>query len=272
MKRRNLQRETQAPLVLVDFDHSSNRDPHRFSPRSGRAIAIRDKTYGHTESQRSVLNLGLLVIALLAMLLLGKRALANESVSLETTTNSETTANQETKVVLVSDFRDDRFTSAEVAKWSTLTDRARPDRRFTGSTADLIVGSGVALFQGELVLEDGAGFASIRRTPESGLWDVRDFDRVMIEVTGDRREYRVLLKDVTAQGQGYSYQATWSTNGKKEVMALPLNQFVPVRRGQIVSGSVGPLDLSKIVEVGIQLNDGQAGQFQLAIEGFWFEK
>lgn len=266
MKRPSLVPRAQQKLIGLDSSLGLKQDPNLHSRRSSRALAIEAKGYSQSELRKNFLSLSLLVIALLAAGLLARRASAQGNVAVGTA------ATQENNILLVSDFRNAQAASAEVAKWSTLTDRARPDRRLTGSTAELVAGTGAALFQGELVLEDGAGFASIRRSPDFGRWDVRALDRVMIEVTGDRREYRVLLKDALAQAQGYSYQATWATNGRREVMSIPLNQFVPVKRGQVVTASTGPLDLSQIVEVGIQLNDGNPGQFQLAIEGFWFER
>jgi hypothetical protein len=162
---------------------------------------------------------------------------------------------------------------AEINRWFALTDRVRPERATTGSTAALVQGPAKgAVFQGELVIEQGAGFASIRRRPDTAAWSAASFDRVMVEVKGDGRQYTILLKDPAALAGDYSYQADWkTTGGRDEVMAIPLDSFVPIKRGRSLP-SAPAIDLKQIVEVGVQVSDGQPGPFSLEMQGFWFEQ
>ena len=121
---------------------------------------------------------------------------------------------------------------------------------------------GVGSFFGDLKINQGAGFASYRNAVNLNL---SDFQKIEIEVKGDGREYKILIKDESAKNSvtDYSYQAQFKSESNiTRNLSLDLNEFKPVYRGK-VDMNLPMLDKSKIVELGIQINDGQAGPYNI---------
>ncbi len=167
-------------------------------------------------------------------------------------------AQQQKVIVQLKDAAQDSF-------WYPLTDQLRFGGK--GSTAFMEVDwqRGVGTFFGELKINQNAGFASYRN--EVNL-DLSDFTKIEIPVIGDGREYKILIKDQLAKESGlnYSYQAKFkSAINEKKIISLNLVDFKAVLRGK-ESTTIQALDKSKIVELGIQVNDGNSGSYRLTFE------
>lgn len=147
--------------------------------------------------------------------------------------------------------------------WRVLTDEVRGGN----SRATMVVfqEEGYALIAGELRLNSNqAGFASYRL---DGQWDLSQSSTLEFSNIGDGREYKILLKDRSAPAEGAevgSFQLKFISSTDRRTVSLRLADVEYVVRGRVVAPPQ-PLDLSQIVEIGIQINDGQEGPFGIKV-------
>ena len=122
--------------------------------------------------------------------------------------------------------------------------------------------NGVAIFQGEVSLENNGGFASVRSLP--ARHHLAGCDAFLIRVCGDGRSYKFTAR-TTRSFDSAIYQMVFKTKeGKWEELSLPLKEFVPTFRGRVLSGEP-PLDPEQITSVGFLISDKQAGAFRLEV-------
>lgn len=131
------------------------------------------------------------------------------------------------------------------------------------SRSEMAVADGTAVFRGEVSLESGGGFASVRSAPEPR--DLSAFDGVKIRVRGDGRRYKLRLRD-TAGFDGVNHQATFEPpEGEWVTLRFPFSDFAPVFRGRPVPDAP-PLDPGRVHTFGFLISDRQAGPFRLQID------
>ena len=122
--------------------------------------------------------------------------------------------------------------------------------------------NGVAVFRGEVSLENNGGFASVRSLP--ARHDLAGCDAFVIRARGDGRSYKFSARTARSFDSAI-YQASFTTKkGEWEEHRLPLAQFVPTFRGRVLSGEP-PLDPAKVTSVGFLISDKQEGPFQLEV-------
>lgn len=120
-----------------------------------------------------------------------------------------------------------------------------------------------AVFEGYVSLENNGGFASVRRQLPPEALD--GASRIVLRVRGDGRRYQLRLRpdrrfDGIAYGAGFETMAgEWTT------VDIPLRAFEPTFRGYRPPG-VGPLEPSKIGQIGFMAADKQEGRFRLEIQ------
>lgn len=120
----------------------------------------------------------------------------------------------------------------------------------------------VAVFCGELSLENNGGFASVRSLPSPP--NLAGGDAFLIRVRGDGCRYKFTARTASTFDSPI-YQASFSTKpGEWRELRLPAKDFVPTFRGRVLSGEP-PLDLAKVTSVGFLISDKQAGPFQLEV-------
>ena len=126
-----------------------------------------------------------------------------------------------------------------------------------------------ASFFGELKLnENNAGFASFRVKKEDGsFWNLQKKSALQVVSRGDGRTYKLLVKDEAANAavEDYSWQALIPTSKNFKNVNLKISDLKPIYRGRIMK-NVKPLDSSKIVEFGFQINDKKEGPFELNLK------
>jgi hypothetical protein len=149
--------------------------------------------------------------------------------------------------------------------WYPLTDQIRGG----SSTAFMtVLPDQTAEISGTLSLISGAGFSSYRVNPEKiKAWDISGANDMKIELSGDQRVYKLLLKDAVAAAskQDYSWQVSLPTTPDMRVLQVPIASFKPYFRGKEMTG-LAPLDRNQIVEMGIQLNDKVPGPFSMRLK------
>ncbi len=150
-------------------------------------------------------------------------------------------------------------TATHTAAWEVVND----DVMGGVSRSGLRLTNGVAVFQGEVSLENNGGFASVRSLPAHH--DLAGFDAFLIRVRGDGRSYKFTAR-ASRSFDSPIYQAVFRTKKDEwEEHRLSLKEFVPSFRGRVLSGEP-PLAPERITSVGFLISDKQAGAFRLEIE------
>ncbi len=120
----------------------------------------------------------------------------------------------------------------------------------------------VAVFRGEVSLENNGGFASVRSRP--ALHDMKGCDAFVIRVRGDGRRYKFTARTDRTFDSAI-YQVTFATKkGAWEEHRLLLRDFVPTFRGRVLTGEP-PLDPANVTSLGFLISDKQEGSFRLEI-------
>ena len=121
---------------------------------------------------------------------------------------------------------------------------------------------GYMLFNGNVSLEYGGGFASVRSSYEN--WGIGNFDGFVIKVWGDGKSYQFRCR-MGNNFNGVAYRHYFQTNNENwQEIRLPFTKFVPTYRGRILS-DIKPLDPKAIRNLGLMISDKQSGNFNLKI-------
>ena len=121
---------------------------------------------------------------------------------------------------------------------------------------------GFMLFNGDVSLDYGGGFASVRSSYEN--WGIGKFDGFVIKVWGDGKSYQFRCRMGNNFG-GLAYRHYFQTNSEYwQEIRLPFSKFVPTFRGRIISDAK-PLDPDSIRNLGLMISDKQSGNFNLKI-------
>ena len=152
----------------------------------------------------------------------------------------------------------DFTTATNVPGWQVVND----DVMGGVSASNFGVTNGVAVFRGEVSLENNGGFASVRSLPSHH--DLAGCDTFLIRVRGDGRCYKFTAR-TDRSFDSPIYQVSFPTKqGEWEELRLPMKGFVPTFRGRALSGQP-PLDPTKVTSVGFLISDKQAGPFRLEV-------
>ncbi|SES04182.1 Complex I intermediate-associated protein 30 (CIA30) [Vreelandella subterranea] len=133
------------------------------------------------------------------------------------------------------------------------------------SRSQFSVVDGEGRFHGEVSLDNGGGFASVRREPhdfESTLADARG---IALAVRGDGRTYQLRLKS-TSLGDASAYRVKFTpATDSWETLHFSWAAFAAVRRGTLLTDapSIKPAD---ITQVGFLIADRTDGPFCLRVK------
>jgi len=152
----------------------------------------------------------------------------------------------------------------DAAAWQIVNDGVMGG---VSSSAVRALGAGGLRFEGRLSLDYGGGFASARRSFSlPGEVAVPSVSAFALRVRGDGRQYRltVFMRDPrTGEREPYHYQGAFKTSGDEQEIVLPLADFVARFRGRPVDAPL--LDPQRIIAIGLQISDRQAGPFVLDV-------
>jgi NADH dehydrogenase [ubiquinone] 1 alpha subcomplex assembly factor 1 len=131
------------------------------------------------------------------------------------------------------------------------------------SRSELIISNGsIAVFKGNLSLENNGGFASVQTFPAN--YNLSGFDGVAIRVRGDGKKYQARLK-MGSPFDGISYKAPFQTAPEKwTTVFINFGEFSPSYRGRLVRDAPA-LDPEQIRQIGFLIAGKQKGPFQLEI-------
>jgi len=131
------------------------------------------------------------------------------------------------------------------------------------SSSRMRIDGDVAVFEGNLSLENNGGFASVRS--EVLEQDLAGYEGCRLRVKGDGKKYQLRIRTDSAF-DGPSYQMTFETT--KDVwmeVDLPFSKFVAAYRGRQLPNHP-PVDAAKISTMGFLIADKQQGNFRLVID------
>ena len=119
-------------------------------------------------------------------------------------------------------------------------------------------------FYGEVSLENGGGFASVRREPNHVEQSLTQGEGIRLRVRGDGRTYQLRLKSKALEDAS-AYRVTFTpAQGEWETWDFPWRSFEAVRRGTLLD-SAPLLDPESIHQLGFLIADRTAGPFALYV-------
>jgi monofunctional biosynthetic peptidoglycan transglycosylase len=122
---------------------------------------------------------------------------------------------------------------------------------------------GIARFAGEVSLEHGGGFASVRTEPRA--WQTAGATALVLRCRGDGRTYKFTVRS-DDRYDGVQYQARFApTRGDWTIVRLGLAGFTPTFRGRPVPHA-SLLRPEHIRRLGLMVSDRQAGPFELLVD------
>lgn len=128
---------------------------------------------------------------------------------------------------------------------------------------------GVAVFEGNLSLENNGGFASVRVGLRANA--LAGADRLILRVRGDGKRYQLRLRPGRRM-DGVAFGTSFDTvAGQWTIIELPIASFEPTFRGYRPR-SVAQLNPSDVGQVGLMLTDKQEGNFRLEVDWIGFCK
>lgn len=133
------------------------------------------------------------------------------------------------------------------------------------SSSSFMISDNEVVFQGEVLLENNGGFASVRTQwpfDVSHKTDQYEPKGVVLKVKGDGSIYQFRLRtDQGFDGAAYSYSFATEKNQVQKVH-IGLNDFVPTFRGRTLT-DMPELKLSDVQQMSILMADSQQGDFSL---------
>ena len=119
-------------------------------------------------------------------------------------------------------------------------------------------------FHGEVSLENGGGFASVRREPNGFEPTLADAQGIALTVRGDGRTYQLRLKS-TSLGNASAYRVKFTPSQDAwETLHFSWDAFEAVRRGTVLSDA-SAVTPSEIHQLGFLIADRTAGPFRLQV-------
>jgi monofunctional biosynthetic peptidoglycan transglycosylase len=156
------------------------------------------------------------------------------------------------KVLL--DFND----ASDISAWQVVND----DVMGGTSTSCFEQTQGMAVFRGEVSLENNGGFASVRSSPMRV--DLAGYGFFVIKSRGDGHRYKFTMRTATGMNAPI-YQSPFETkSGIWDEVQLACKNFVPTFRGRVLVDAPA-LNPAQVVSVGFLIADKQAGPFRLEI-------
>jgi len=148
----------------------------------------------------------------------------------------------------------------EPARWYAVDDGVMGGESHSGFR----VVDGEGRFQGEVSLDNGGGFASVRREPDDFEPTLADARGIALTVKGDGRTYQLRLKS-TSLGDASAYRVKFTpAQDRFETLLFPWHAFEAVRRGTVLNDAP-PLKPSDLTQVGFLIADRTAGPFCLQV-------
>lgn len=151
--------------------------------------------------------------------------------------------------------------SSEQPRWYAVDDGVMGGQ----SQSQFSVVDGEGRFHGEVSLENGGGFASVRREPHDFESTLADAQGIALTVRGDGRTFQLRLKS-TALGDASAYRVKFTpAQDSWETLRFSWESFEAVRRGTLLTDAP-PISPADITQVGFLIADRTDGPFCLQVQ------
>ena len=149
------------------------------------------------------------------------------------------------------------FSKDSILDWTVVDDSVMGGR----SSGHLDISeSGLAVFHGEVSLENNGGFTSTRyRFQEK---NVSDYQKICIRIKGDGKTYKFRIKEQL--NHRYSFVYIFPTSGQWETVEIPFKNLMPWYRGTKLDAPEFPG--KRLSEVAFLIANKQAENFKLEID------
>lgn len=149
---------------------------------------------------------------------------------------------------------------SEANRWHAIND----DVMGGISQSAFTVQDGEGRFHGEVSLENGGGFASVRREPDAFEPTLHYAHGVILSVRGDGRTYQLRLKSTRLEDAS-AYRVTFTPPQHQwETLHVAWSDFEAIRRGTLLTDA-SPLEPQTIHQLGFLIADRTAGPFCLRV-------
>ena len=127
------------------------------------------------------------------------------------------------------------------------------------------VSEGCGWFHGEVSLDNGGGFASVRRQPDAFEASLTQATGIRLTVKGDGRTYQLRLKSQLLS-DACAYRVTMTPSADAwETLSFPWQAFEAIRRGSLLTNAP-LLEAASITQLGFLIADRTAGPFCLGVQ------
>lgn len=148
----------------------------------------------------------------------------------------------------------------EQQRWQAINDGVMGGE----SQSAFTVQDGEGRFHGEVSLENGGGFASVRREPDAFEPTLHHAHGVILSVRGDGRTYQLRLKSTRLEDAS-AYRVKFTPPQHQwETLHFAWSEFEAVRRGTLLTDAP-PLEPQTIHQLGFLIADRTAGPFCLRV-------
>ena len=127
------------------------------------------------------------------------------------------------------------------------------------SSSQLTYQDGFTHFRGNLSLEQGGGFASVRT--EIKEVDLSAFEGLELRFRGDGKVYQLRLQ---TDAKDVFYTAEFEALGRWQTLHMPFSSFLADYRGKPVENAPD-INLERVVSFGLMIANAQTGEFGLEL-------
>ncbi len=124
---------------------------------------------------------------------------------------------------------------------------------------------GIAVFSGDVSLDNNGGFSSIQYFFDP--LDITGYQTACLRVKGDGKTYQFIV-EAQPRARHY-YSRSFDTGTEWETIRIPLNELVPYRRGDRMNLPNFPAET--LAQVRFLIGNAKAEAFQLEIDSIWLE-
>ncbi len=151
----------------------------------------------------------------------------------------------------------DDFTTDNQRRWRMVNDNVMGGR----SLGDFAIENYTLLLFGS-TNTNGGGFSSIRAPLSDGV--LTAYDTIKLRAKSDGRGYQITFRDNNWQGVSHRTSLDFTTTNQWEELSIPFSTLTPAFFGRTVAAD--PFRKQNAREIGIIINDGQDGAFDLQID------
>jgi len=142
-------------------------------------------------------------------------------------------------------------------RWRMLNDNVMGGR----SRGEVNFVNGTMMFSG-FINTDGGGFSSVRYRLDAGA--LEGVGRMVLRARTDGRAYRLIAGDAASSRVVHRAELAFEPSGGWQTVAMPLPALTPSLRGDPVQAP--PFDPARASWLGLMLNDGKSGPFELIVD------